>query len=157
MQTELMTVSVEPLLESLLPTLRVTADIRSDVNLSGADVVGKSRDLVDHVAAPYDEAGAPVAQAPVEVGEGLGQEARPVGSVVVRPQNRLVQDEQRDHAVSRLCGGGERRVVVHSQVPGEQRDRRRHDNGLACPALTRISGGRTVSAGHPAPGSRTRT
>lgn len=77
---------------------------------------------LDHVTEPHHQPAAPFPQGGVEVGQGVGQERRPVGHGETGAADAGVDDEERDHVFRVSQSGPQDRVVVHPQVRGEQGD-----------------------------------
>jgi hypothetical protein len=109
--------------EPLLPALGVPADVGDHREALGADLAGQPHRLGHRVAGADHQVAAPAAERFAQVGQGLMQKADPVGGDRLQ---RGVEHEQRDHPLGVGAGGGERRVVVEAQVPGEQHDRGLH-------------------------------
>ena len=110
--------------QPLLARLSVRADVGAQMDGFRAGFLDQPRRLRDHVAAPDDEW-----QALPQIRERLEQKADAIGRREARLEDRVVEDEERDHRL-RLGGCcGQRRMVVHPQVAGEQDDRPRQRLG----------------------------
>ena len=118
----------ERITQLLEPSTRVPGDVIGHVHRVGGDVGDHGSDRVDHVTPPREQRAAQVPQARRQVAHAGDQERHFVRRGDPRGQDRVVEDEQRHDAVRFGAGGGERRVVVHPQIPGEQDDDRGHDD-----------------------------
>jgi hypothetical protein len=96
------------------------------VHLACAALRRDRRDLPLHRPGPYDQPPTAPAQRGVQVGQAVGEEGGSVRHVEPGGAHPRVTDEQRHHLVRRGEGGGERGMVVQTQVRGEQDDRHGH-------------------------------
>ena len=106
--------------QPLLARLSVGADVGAQMDGFRAGFLDQPRRLRDHVAAPDDQW-----QALPQICERLEQEADAIGRREARLEDRVVEDEERDHRLRRGGCGGQRRVIVRAQVAREQDDRAR--------------------------------
>ena len=116
--------------QPVLAPYRVTAHPARDVHGVGPGLVGHPAGLLDHVTDPHHQPAAPLPQGRVEVGQAVGQERRPVGHGETGAADAGVDDEERDHAFRVPQSSPQDRVVVHSQIRGEQGDRDAHGSSI---------------------------
>ena len=115
--------------QPLLARLSVSADVGAQMDGFRAGLLDQPRRLRDDVAAPDDEW-----QALPQIRERLEQEADAIGPNLIqrrgaRHEDRVVEDEERDHRLRHRGCRGQRRMVVHPQVAREQDDRPRQRLG----------------------------
>lgn len=112
--------------QPVLPSARVAADVGRHVHLVGARLGGDPAHLADEVAVAHDQPSAPLAQTGVEVAQAVGEEGQPVGYGEPCAVHRGVTHEQRDDPAAAVQACPQRRMVVQTQVGGEQDDRDVH-------------------------------
>ena len=95
--------------------------IRAHVLGEVDDVAAERRDLGDNVAAPDDQRATERAQRLVEIPERV-EEERDAIRRAERLEDRVVEHEQRQHALALLARCMERRVVVDAEVAREEDD-----------------------------------
>ena len=101
--------------------MRERAGVLGEEHRSGPDLPRQPDRLGHGLPAADGQATQRVAQIP----QRLAEEGEPVGSAEA-VEDGLVEDEERQHALGLFRRGGERRVVVDSQVAREEDDRGAH-------------------------------
>ena len=110
--------------EPLLARLGVGADVGAQMDGFRAGFLDQLRRLRDHVAASDDER-----QTLPQIRQRLEQEADAIRRREARLEDRVVEDEERDHRLRPGGCCGQRRVIVRAQVAREQDDRARQRFG----------------------------
>lgn len=119
----------ESLPDTFLAPRRVPADPGGDVHGGRPGLLGHPPHGSGRLAPAHDQPAAPVAESGVQVGQAVGQEGQPVGRVEPGAVDGVVPDEQRDDLVRVPQGGTQHRVVVQTQIGGEQHHRDTHGTG----------------------------
>ena len=152
--------------QALLAPPRVGAPVGADVELVGAALARQRQGLWRPDRRGERRGARRPAQRLAEVAQRLEQEGDPVGGGEARPEQRLVEDEER-HRALRLRRRRQGRVVAHPQVAVEEDDRgahfpmvkgwrnaRREGTRARANASTAISASCCRSCASPCPASR---
>ncbi len=97
------------------------AHVLAQVDALGPVRQGDPQCLLDRVATTEEKVRATGAESVAEHGERLQEEGDPVRRAEA-PEDRIVEDEQRDDPVGALQGRRQRGMVVQAEIPGEQDD-----------------------------------
>ena len=116
-----------------VPGARVGGRVCAHVDRLRAEPANQRERLLDHVAAPHDQAGAAGAQRAVEVAQAVAQERDPVRGPAAAGEQPLVEHERRHHLLLLRERGGQGRVVADAQVAGEEEERASHGTPLPAP------------------------
>ena len=123
--------------QPLLTSRRVPGDVAGDEDGDRPRLRGHADHLGDWLAPADHQVAAERAQFFPQRRHRLGEEPRPVR----RHGQRRVHDEERHHLTAARAGVGQRRVVVNSQVTGEEHDSGVHHSPWVCPFMARSAGG----------------
>ncbi len=113
-------------LEPPLPQSGIGAVVLAHPHRPGTRPAHHSHRLCHDIPGAHKQIAAPTPQRGLQVSQTVEQERQPVGSGEVTLEDRVVEDEERDHELGRFDRSSEGRVIVDSQVPVEQNHGRRH-------------------------------
>ena len=120
--------------ESALSAARVARHVGGHVDRDGADPRRKPNGFVHRVAVTEDQVAAEPSEGPPEIGEAVAEEPHPVRCREPATEDRRVEHEQWHHRIPSPGRRGQRRVVVHAEIPREQHDR--HGSIRSCQAAS---------------------
>lgn len=128
--------------EAFLASGRVPADPGGEVHGSGPGPLDHPSHLMGRLAPADDQPAAPLPEPGVQVRQAVREERQSVGRVEPGTVDGVVPDEQRDDLVRVPQGGTQHRMVVQTQIGGEQHHRDTH--GTPASSCCTGSSGRTT-------------
>ncbi len=118
--------ALQGLPDAFLALGRVPADPGRDVHGGRPGPLDHPFHLTGRVAPADDQPAAPLPEPRVQVRQAVREERQPVGRVESGAVDGVVPDEQRDDLVRVPQGGTQHRIVVQTQIGGEQHHRDTH-------------------------------
>lgn len=113
----------EGLPDTFLALCRVPADPGGDVHGCGPGLLDDPLHLAGGLPPADDQSAVAVTESGVQVRQAVREERQPVGCVEAGPVDGVVPHEQRDDLVRVPQSGTQHRIVVQTQVGGEQHHR----------------------------------